>query len=428
MKPLAGAAGENLKANIMTAYPKLIAVDAFPVEDNGKKMYCVRDPQNSENNPLFVSELALYIMTFFNGSNSLDSIIATIKEKYGREIDLKECESLVTMLDDALMLENDNYRDHQKAIEDRFYNNLTREAYLSGLSYPEDREKLGQLLDDFYLKAESKLPIKPVNGELRGIVSPHIDFTRGGVSYAAAYREIENVSGAATFLIFGTTHYAQNDNPFILTRKSFSTPFGTVETDTDFINSLEESCSWDLYEGEIFHRTEHSIEFQVVFLQHVLGNKSKFKIVPVLCNSFHNFVYNGTSPGEDSRISQFLSETKKIVTNYGDSVFIIAGVDMAHVGPKFGDREEVNEETLAWIGIRVALSLKLTEEIDAEGFYRSVEEEKDRRKVCGLSSIYSMLKVTDATFGKILDYDNAIEEDTGSVVTFASVGYYREGN
>ena len=126
--------------------------------------------------------------------------------------------------------------------------------------------------------------------------------------------------------------------------------------------------------------------------------------------------------------SKFLSETKNIVNNYGDSVFIIAGVDMAHVGPKFGDSEEVNEETLSWIGNRDALSLKFTEEIDAEGFYRSVEEEKDRRKVCGLSSIYSMLKVTDATFGKILDYDNAIEEDTGSVVTFASVGYYRKGN
>ena len=82
--PGGGRLGKTLKTNIMTAYPKLIAVDAFPVEDNGKKMYCVRDPQNSENNPLFVSELALYIMTFFNGSNSLDSIIATIREKYGK--------------------------------------------------------------------------------------------------------------------------------------------------------------------------------------------------------------------------------------------------------------------------------------------------------------------------------------------------------
>ena len=428
MKPLAGAAGENLKTNTMATYPKLIAVDAFPVEDNGQKMYCVRDPQNSDNKPLFVSELALYIMTFFNGTNSLDSIIATIKEKYGREIELKDCESLVTMLDDALMLENDNYRNNQKAIEDNFYNNLTREAYLSGLSYPEEREKLGELLDDFYLKADSKLPPKKIKGNLRGIVSPHIDFTRGGVSYAAAYREIQDVSEADTFLIFGTTHYAQNDNPFILTRKSFSTPFGTVDTDADFISSLEERCGWDLFEGEIFHRTEHSIEFQVVFLQHILGNSRKFKIVPVLCNSFHNFVNNGTSPGEDRRISEFLSETKKIIDNYGDSVFIIAGVDMAHVGPKFGDREQVDEETLAWVGNRDALSLKFTEVIDAEGFYRSVEEEKDRRKVCGLSSIYSMLKVTDATFGKILDYDNAIEEDTGSVVTFASVGYYKERN
>lgn len=428
MKLQAEADGENSGANFMTEFPKLIAVDVFPVEDEGKKMFCIRDPQNSNTKPLFVSELALYIMTFFNGSNSLDSIIETIRQKYGRKIDLNECESLVNMLDDALMLENDHYKENQKLIEDSFINNPTRDAYLSGLSYPEEKEELTKLLDSFYEKAEQKSPNSQEQANLRGIISPHIDFTRGGISYASAYREIPESSDADTYIIFGTTHYAQNDNPFILTRKTFSTPFGDVETDKDFIQKLEQRCDWDLFNGEIFHRTEHSIEFQVVFLQHKLGNKRNFKIVPILCNSFHDFVHNGTSPEEDGKIFKFLSEVKKLVNEYGNSVFIIAGVDMAHVGPKFGDHEEVNEETLSWIKNRDILSLKFTEEINAEGFYRSVEVEKDRRKVCGLSSIYSMLKVTDATFGRILDYDNALEEDTGSVVTYASVGYYKDGN
>ncbi len=412
----------------MTDYPKLIAVDAFPVEEEGKKMYCVRDPQNGDSSPLFVSELALYLMTFFDGSNSIDSIIASIKDKYGRVIDKAEFSSLIKMLDDGLLLENENYYEHQKNVNDKFYNSPTREAYLSGLSYPETKDNLNSLLNEFLNKAATKLPGKDKPGILRGLVSPHIDFTRGGVSYATAYREILNQSGADTYLIFGTTHYAQNDNPFILTRKSFSTPLGTVETDKVLIDRLEEKCNWDLYEGEIFHRTEHSIEFQVVFLQHILEGKKNFKIVPVLCNSFHNYVASGTSPSDDSRINTFLTELKILLDSYGESVVVIAGVDLAHVGPKFGDKSQVDEETLSWIRKRDAVSLKFTEQIDAEGFYRSVEEEKDKRKICGLSSIYSMLKVTDALYGTVLDYDNALEEDTGSVVTFASAGYYKDGN
>ncbi len=407
-------------------YPKLIAVDTFPVEEDGRKMYCIKDPQNSDIAPLVVSELALYIMTFFDGNNSIDSVIATLKEKYGKVIEKADLDSLVKMLDTSLLLENENYINHQQLIENNFFNSDTRKAYLSGLSYPESKEKLNNMLDDFFEKAGNILPLKNENEILRGLVSPHIDFTRGGTSYAVAYREIINKSNANTYLIFGTTHYAQNDNPFILTRKPFSTPLGTIDTDTDFLDRIEDKCKWDLYEGEIFHRTEHSIEFQVVFLQHILKEKN-FKIIPVLCNSFHQFIGNGSSPFEDKKISTFLTELKKIIDSYGDSVVVIAGVDLAHVGPKFGDKDQVDEKTLSWIRNRDAISLEYTEKIDAEGFYRSVEEEKDKRKICGLSSIYSMLKVTDASYGTILDYDNALEEDTGSVVTFASAGYYKGG-
>jgi len=407
-------------------YPKLIAVDTFPVEEDGRKLYCIKDPQNSDIAPLVVSELALYIMTFFDGNNSIDSVISTLKEKYGKEIERADLDSLVKMLDNSLLLENENYINHQQLIENNFFNSDTRKAYLSGLSYPESKEKLNNLLDNFFEKAGNILPLKNENEILRGLVSPHIDFTRGGISYAVAYREIINKTNADTYLIFGTTHYAQNDNPFILTRKPFSTPLGTIDTDTEFLDRIEDKCKWDLYEGEIFHRTEHSIEFQVVFLQHILKEKN-FKIIPVLCNSFHQFIGNGSSPFEDKKISTFLTELKKIIDSYGDSVVVIAGVDLAHVGPKFGDKDQVDEKTLSWIRNRDVISLEYTEKIDAEGFYRSVEEEKDKRKICGLSSIYSMLKVTDASYGTILDYGNALEEDTGSVVTFASAGYYKGG-
>ena len=116
---------------------------------------------------------------------------------------------------------------------------------------------------------------------------------------------------------------------------------------------------------------------------------------------------------------------KETIDEHSGSVLIIAGVDMAHVGPKFGDPDPVDSNTISWIEQRDILTLSYAENIDAEGFYKSVEEEKDKRKICGLSSIYSLLNVIDADRGKVLSYDKAHEPDTGSVVTFASAAFYK---
>jgi len=162
----------------------------------------------------------------------------------------------------------------------------------------------------------------------------------------------------------------------------------------------------------------------VAVLQYVLREKKNYKIVPILCNSFYNLVQEGKSPLEDKRISLFLESLSKIISELGDRAFIIAGVDMAHVGPKFGDRDKVDDITLRKIKERDINSLEYTERLDAEGFYRSVEEEKDWRKICGLSSIYATLNTLQAKRGVLLGYDQALEPDTGSVVTFASLGFY----
>ncbi|MGI9533917.1 MAG: AmmeMemoRadiSam system protein B [Thermodesulfobacteriota bacterium] len=305
----------------------------------------------------------------------------------------------------------------------QFLNSDVRDSFLSGLSYPKDKNDLEKLINGFYKKAVDS--DNKVNGKLKGIISPHIDFNRGGISYAIAYRELIEQTDADTFLIFGTTHYARNSNPFILTKKSFSTPLGTVETDREFIEKLETKCSWDLFEGEIYHRNEHSIEFQVVFLKHILGNRKNFKIIPILCNSFHEFVKQEVSPKSDHKIKSFFDVLKETISEHSGSLLIIAGVDMAHVGPKFGDPDPVDNNTISWIEQRDNLTLSFAEKIDAEGFYKSVEEEKDKRKICGLSSIYSLLNVIDADRGKVLNYDKALEPDTGSIVTFASAAFYK---
>ena len=163
---------------------------------------------------------------------------------------------------------------------------------------------------------------------------------------------------------------------------------------------------------------------QVVFLQHLFNDKRDFKILPILCNSFYKFIQDGTSPGKDHKTATFLKSIKEIVTRLGNKAVVIAGADLAHMGNKFGDAEAVNDSTLQWIKTRDYLSIKHSENLDREAFYRSVEEEKDKRKICGLSPIYALLSVINAKKGEMLDYGQALERDTGSVVTYTSMGFY----
>ncbi len=405
-------------------YPKLNPIEAFPVEHEGQRVICLRDPNRVSEKVMLISPETVFIISLFDGINSREEIQAKCEERFGERVPSEEMEQLINQLDDALFLDSKKFKEYNNKIVEDFHSSIIRPSSQAGLSYPKDIVELNSWFQKFFDEArDSDTYVRPV-GTLKGLISPHIDFTRGGHLYAKAYRELHEGCEADTYIIFGTSHYAEVDNPFILTRKSFETPLGISDTNNELIDSLVRDCNWDLFDGEIAHRTEHSIEFQVAVLQYVLREKKNYKIVPILCNSFYNLVQEGKSPLEDKRISLFLESLSNIISELGYRAFIIAGVDMAHVGPKFGDRDKVDDITLRKIKERDINSLEYTERLDAEGFYRSVEEEKDWRKICGLSSIYAILNTLQAKRGVLLGYDQALEPDTGSVVTFASLGFY----
>lgn len=405
-------------------HPKLNQIEAFPVEHEGQRLICLRDPNSVSDKVMLLSPETVFIISLFDGINSIEDIQNKCEEKFGERIPPEELDHLINQLDDALFLDSEKFKEHNIKIVEDFHSSNIRTSSHAGLSYPADLDELNEWFERFFKEAQENDPYEKSPKLLRGLISPHIDFTRGGHLYAKAYRELDETNQADTYIIFGTSHYAQVDNPFILTRKSFETPLGIAETDNSFIDEIASNYNWDLFEGELAHRTEHSIEFQVAFLQHVLRKKKEYNIVPILCNSFFSLVMEGKSPVEDPRISEFLKSFSKLVKDMGEKVFIIAGVDMAHVGPKFGDKDKVNDEILSTIKEKDIKSLEYTEKLDAEGFYRSVEVEKDWRKICGLSSIYATLSTIQAEKGKLLGYDQAKEPDTGSVVSFASIGFY----
>jgi AmmeMemoRadiSam system protein B len=123
-------------------------------------------------------------------------------------------------------------------------------------------------------------------------------------------------------------------------------------------------------------------------------------------------------------IRRFIDALKESVSSLGREVCYIASADLAHMGLQFGDRERIHEYDLRGLSQKDREMLEYAERMDGEGFFSSISGEKDRRRICGLSSIYSMLKILDAKRGELLQYDQAFTPETHSVVSFASMAFY----
>ena len=106
----------------------------------------------------------------------------------------------------------------------------------------------------------------------------------------------------------------------------------------------------------------------------------------------------------------------------GRSVLWIAGADLAHVGPHFGDREPLSAEDQTSLEARDQATLAHAARGDAGGWFDEIKKERDRRKVCGLSPIYAMLAAARPGAGRVAVYAQCPAPDQ-SIVSIASLIY-----
>ena len=389
-------------------------------------MICLQDPGGIIDNAVFVFPDVLFIISLFDGQHSLLDIQSEYMRQYGELLFKEKLYDIIEGLDSNFLLDSEKFRVMQENLRDDFNKSPVRKAFLAGRGYKSDECELRKQIESYFASHEG--PGMPVLGEepkqLKGIVAPHIDFQRGGKCYAFAHKEVGEAAEVDVFIILGTAH-RETKNFFVLTRKDFETPLGRLETDKTFISSLEEEYSGPLFDDEFIHQGEHSIEFQLIFLQYLYQNKKKFKIVPILCGSFHQLIYQNQLPSQDPQIHNFLTALKKTISSCSGIVCLIASADLAHMGLPFGDRFPITPEVLQKTSSEDLRMLQYVEKLDPDGFYLFVQRERDKRRICGLSPIYTMLSAMHgATRGKLLKYDQWKDPKQQSTVTFTGLAFY----
>jgi AmmeMemoRadiSam system protein B len=227
-------------------------------------------------------------------------------------------------------------------------------------------------------------------------------------------------SDADLYVVLGTCHAGMAD-PFAVTLKPYDTPLGPVPVDREFYDALSRRAGQDLLASEPAHRAEHSIEFQAVMLQHIVGRRRPFAILPVLASYLHESLLSGGDPEADPRVPRFVDALRETMAASSRRVCLVAGVDLAHVGPRFGDPKRNTATSLARVERDDRAMLESVVEVDARGFYGGVAADHDARRICGLSPIYTLLRLLPEARGRLLRYTQW--PDPQGAVTFCAVTF-----
>jgi MEMO1 family protein len=410
--------------------PLLRAVEAFPVQHEGQRCIALRDPAGFTDRIAVLPGPLLDLVSLFDGEHPVAAIHEILRRRHGEAPSVDQIGALIEQLDDAGFLDSERFRARRRATDDAFRQSPTRPAAHAGGAYAGAPEALREQIAGFFRHPDGPGPAdgaRPADGPSRraagtlsALIAPHIDFHRGGPTYGRAYQEVLDRSDADLFVILGTCHAGMAD-PFAITLKPYDTPLGPAAVDRDFYEALARRAGQDLLASEPAHRAEHSIEFQALMLQYLLGARRPFTILPVLASYLHEAVWAGTEPEADPRVPRFLDALGETIASSPRRVCLIAGVDLAHVGPRFGDPDANTEASLATVERADRAMLEPVVAGDARGFFAGVAADGDARRICGLSPIYSLLRVLPEAPGRLIQYRQW--PDPEGAVTFCAVSF-----
>ena len=400
--------------------PKLRHLDIRPHTQNGRSYYLLRDPLHLSDDMLLVPQALGAVLAFCDGTHTIQAIAQAFHAQYGFPIGADKVAQLVQALDKAYLLENERSAAALETARQEFRAAPCRPMSVAGGSYPADPELLHATLERYRQHAHNgdgpPTPLTPTS--TFGILSPHIDYPRGGLVYAQVWeRAAQAVQEADLVIIFGTDHYGSD--PFTLTRQSYATPYGVLPTATEIVDRVAAVLGEDAaYAGELRHRAEHSLELVAVWLHH-LRDRRPVEVVPILCGGFHRFLSNGDHPDQDAEIDAVLTTLRTLTA--GRKTVVIASGDLAHVGVAFG-QEAVDDGKLALVHAADDALMQQMVAGDAPGFYRAVHAIRDENNVCGVAPVYLTMRLLGEVEGTPTGYATCpADDDHTSFVTVGGV-------
>jgi len=398
-------------------------VEAFPIEYEGRQMVLVQDPAGLAEGPIILSPAGLFILGLFDGGHTLLQAQAAVQERLGQTLSLERLEEMVAQLDAAHYLDSEHF--------ERFYQNLVDEFRRTPIrpcrdadSFGAGEEGLGPMIDRMLGGCSVGPAAGRDNGRLVGLVAPHLDYPRGGPCYLAAYRSLAENGPVERVVILGTNHFGRSSGP-VATGKDFETPLGITRTDRSFLGELERACGSGLFAHEFDHLREHSIELQVVILQHLLG-PGAFEIVPVLCSDPCGPTATAPHDGKGVDLRVFAEALGGLLARQDRRTLLIAGADLSHFGQRFGDSCDLDPPFLAEVERKDRDVLGAVVSGRPELLLEVVRSRDNDTRICSVGSIYALMAALPDARPELLAYHQTVDAESGIAVSCSAIAVWQK--
>ena len=266
-----------------------------------------------------------------------------------------------------------------------------RHSVIAGQWYPGEPRQLRAMIDGFLAAVDTA----PLPGELVGLIVPHAGYVYSGQVAAYAYAQLKGrkfnrvvVVSPVHRLYLGTL--ATTDKAY------YETPLGLVPVDQEMVQAL----AVRQHLNRVAEDMEHSLEIQLPFLQHTLG---EFRLMPVMMGD------------QDRQSAAELGAALAEVIGT-EPVLLVASTDLSHFH-SYNAAVDLDQEIIRHI---VAL--------DAQGLARAVET--DRGEACGAGPVMAVMTAAlklKAGRAVLLKYLNSgdVTGDRSSVVGYAAAALMR---
>lgn len=392
-----------------TYKPILRYVDVIPSQHEGKSVFLLRDPLGIIEEIVVVPQTIAFLLPLMDGKHDLRDLQVEATKRFGEIVPLEEITKIVNFLDEKGLLWGQNFEEVKKKAYEKWLSLPLRPMVYANQAYPLSPSEAQFFIEDILKLCEANSSKPP-----KVLIAPHIDLKIGAKGFAESYKRFK-ISSGSRVILFGVGHHL--DLPWSVLSKDMATPFGVVKNDRGGLLYLRNSKKIELFPDHIAHKLEHSIEFQILFLHHLL--KDEFTVLPFLVGPFITFFDKKV---KDS-VEKFVEGISELID---DKTYIVLGIDFCHLGLRYGDPFEVSE-------FHIKKALEIDKKLIELTFNGTTEEFLNEAKklapmkICGLSCLYLInliLNKADLKGKYEIFYQEALPFGKGSIVSVASAGYY----
>jgi MEMO1 family protein len=184
---------------------------------------------------------------------------------------------------------------------------MIRSPAVAGRFYPQDPETLRAAVDSFLGGADPRKKVRAI-----ACLVPHAGYMYSGQVAGEVYQRLEI---PARVILIGPRHFPRGASLAVLSSGGWQTPLGTVPVDSQLAEKI--ACAFpELREDAEAHRTEHSLEVQLPFLQRLVPSVS---FVPIVL---------GTVQWE--HLDALGRALAAVIAAEGEPVLLVASSDMNH--------------------------------------------------------------------------------------------------